>query len=63
MRQSQLIINLMNNNQADSVVFNDVATSVLNKESRKKKRGRQTGKLAVNKSVIDDEREINGTWP
>lgn len=30
MRPSQLIINLMNNNQTDSLVFNDVTTSVLN---------------------------------
>ncbi|KAH9699937.1 hypothetical protein KPL71_024548 [Citrus sinensis] len=32
----QLIINLMNNNIADSLVFDDVATSVLNEESRRK---------------------------
>ncbi|KAH9700447.1 hypothetical protein KPL71_024696 [Citrus sinensis] len=32
----QLIINLMNNNPVDSIVFDDVAASVLNKESRRK---------------------------
>ena len=32
----QLIINLTNNNQADNLVFDDVAASVLNKESRRK---------------------------
>ena len=32
----QLIINLMNNNPTDSLVFDDVAASVLNEESRRK---------------------------
>ncbi|KAH9802840.1 retrovirus-related pol polyprotein from transposon TNT 1-94-like protein [Citrus sinensis] len=32
----QLIINLMNNNPVDSLVFDDVAASVLNEESRRK---------------------------
>ena len=32
----QLIINLTNNNPADSLVFDDVAASVLNEESRQK---------------------------
>ena len=32
----QLIINMKNNNQADSLVFNDVAASVLNKETSRK---------------------------
>ena len=32
----QLIINLTNNNLADSLVFDDVAASVLNEESRQK---------------------------
>ena len=30
----QLIINLMNNNQVESLVFDDIAASVLNDESR-----------------------------
>ena len=33
---NQLIINLMNNNPVDSLVFDDVAASVLNEESRQK---------------------------
>ena len=32
----QLIINMKNNNQADSLDFNDVAASVLNEESSRK---------------------------
>ncbi|KAH9647728.1 hypothetical protein KPL70_025300 [Citrus sinensis] len=39
----QLIINLTNNNPVDSLVFDDVAASVLNEESRRKnKENRQT---------------------
>ena len=30
----QLIINLMTNNQAESLVFDDVVTSILNKKSK-----------------------------
>ena len=38
----QLIINLTNNNTVDSLVFEDVAASVLNEESmRKNKKNRQ----------------------
>ena len=32
----QLIINLTNNNQIDSLVFGNVVTSILNKESKQK---------------------------
>ena len=39
---NQLIINLMTNNQAESLVFDDVVTSILNKKSKQKnKRDRQ----------------------
>ena len=33
----QLIINLTNNNQIDSLVFGNVVTSILNEESKQKK--------------------------
>ncbi|KAH9715183.1 hypothetical protein KPL71_020951 [Citrus sinensis] len=48
----QLIINLTNNNPADSLVFDDVAASVLNEESRRKnKENRQASSQAEALSV------------
>ncbi|KAH9762162.1 Integrase catalytic domain-containing protein [Citrus sinensis] len=44
----QLIINLTNNNPADSLVFDDVAASILNEESRRKnKENRQASSQQV----------------
>ena len=55
----QLIINLTNNNQANSLVFDDVVASILNEESKRKNKE----KFAGSGSIIGGEREINGTWP
>ena len=55
----QLIINLTNNNPVDSLVFDNVAASILNEESKRKNKE----KFAASGSIIGDEREINGTWP
>ena len=43
----KLIINLTNNNQADSLAFDDVAASILNESRRKNKENRQTSSQQV----------------
>lgn len=59
----QLIINLIKNTQIDSLVFDDIAVSVFNKESRQKKNERKASKFATSGSAIGDEGVINRMWP
>ncbi|KAH9779098.1 Integrase catalytic domain-containing protein [Citrus sinensis] len=62
----QLIINLMNNNPMDSLVFDDVAASVLNEESRRKNKenrqasSHQTEALSVTRGR-STERDPSGS--
>ncbi|KAH9734881.1 Integrase catalytic domain-containing protein [Citrus sinensis] len=53
----QLIINLMNNNPVDSLIFDDVAASVLNEESRRKnKENRQASSQQAEVLSVTRER-------
>ena len=57
----QLIVNLTNNNLADSLVFDDVAASVLNKERRRKNKENRQENFTTSGGAIGDKREINET--
>ncbi|KAH9778896.1 protein DJ-1 [Citrus sinensis] len=61
---NQLIINLTNNNPADSLVFDDVAASVLNEESRRKnKKNRQASLQQAEALSATRGRSTERGWP
>ncbi|KAK8593262.1 hypothetical protein V6N12_045345 [Hibiscus sabdariffa] len=58
----QLIINLMNKILTYRMVFDDVATAILEEEIQCKNNEGRQGNMQQVEAFNNDERKINGTW-